>query len=218
VAHFKQAHKAPEHGKELEPPVSQSAQPERIIAIGASTGGTDAIRDILVQFGNTVPGIVVVQHMPPVFTRMFAQRLDSECTIKVKEAEDGDEVLPGRALIAPGGRQMHVRRVGRRYRIALTEGRPVCGHCPSVEVLMLSVAEAAGDKAIGVMLTGMGRDGAGGMKAMRNAGGRTIAQDEESSVVFGMPKEAYDGGGAEGLVPLEKIPAKVLALIGESRR
>lgn len=201
------------------PVVADSGPPTRTrgraIAIGASTGGTEAIRSILRQFPVTVPGVVIVQHMPPGFTSMFARRLNTDCVIDVKEAEDGDAVLPGRALIAPGARHMRVVRNGHAYQTEISDDGLVCGHRPSVEVLMLSVAHAAGRDAVGVMLTGMGRDGAVGMKAMREAGARTLAQDEETSVVFGMPKAAHEAGGAECLVPLDRVPEVIVQYLKE---
>jgi two-component system chemotaxis response regulator CheB len=147
------------------------------------------------------------------FTRMFSERLNSLCVMEVKEAEDGDRVMPGRVLIAPGGNHMRVIRSGGIYKVEVTPGEPVLGHCPSVEVMMNSVAEQVGANAVGVMLTGMGRDGADAMVAMRKAGARTVAQDEATSVVFGMPKEAYERGGAESLAPLDRIAGKVIEML-----
>ncbi|MBF0531125.1 MAG: chemotaxis response regulator protein-glutamate methylesterase, partial [Deltaproteobacteria bacterium] len=179
---------------EKRPPVIQRALAEstdKVITIGASTGGTEAIREVVTRFPATTPGVVIVQHMPPGFTRMFAERMNSLCAMEAKEAEDGDRIRPGLILVAPGGRHMRVLRSGGIYKVSVAAGELVQGHCPSVEVLMLSVAEYVGRNAVGVMLTGMGRDGADGMVAMRKAGARTLAQDEATSVVFGMPKEAY---------------------------
>jgi len=191
--------------------LSVSQTVERIIAIGASTGGTDALAQIAPLFPAHTPGIIVVQHMPAGFTRIFAERLNAISVLDVKEAESGDRVLPGRMLIAPGERHMRLRRGHHGFEVDCRHGAKVSGHCPSVDVLMHSVAQHAGRHAIGIMLTGMGRDGAEGMRAMRDAGARNLAQDERSSVVFGMPKEAYANGGAERLVPLEHIVDTVWA-------
>lgn len=187
---------------------------DKVVAIGASTGGTEAIRQVLTCFPVMFPGVLVVQHMPPGFTEMFAERLNSQCQMSVKEAEHGDKVLPGRILIAPGGdRHMRLKRVGGFYTVTLMEGEKMCGHCPSVEVLMQSVAQDAGKNAVGVMLTGMGADGADGMVAMRKAGARTVGQDEASSVVYGMPKEAFIRGGVEKQAPLAQIGREVIRLV-----
>lgn len=183
---------------------------DKVIAIGASTGGTEALKDVLCRFPGSAPGVVVVQHMPSGFTKMFADRLNSLCQMSAKEAENNDRIMPGRILVAPGGKQLEVYRSGGRYHVRVHPGPLVCGHCPSVEVMMQSVAKHVGPNAVGVMLTGMGADGANGMKAMRDAGARCIAQDEASCVVFGMPKEAYERGGAERLVALGNISATVL--------
>lgn len=178
----------------------------KLIAIGASTGGTEAILTILKSLPKNVPGIVIVQHMPPVFTKMFAQRLDSLLALNVKEAQIGDVVQQGCVLIAPGDYHMKVEKIGRNYEIKCLKGEKVNGHCPSVDVLFNSVAHVAGKDAIGVILTGMGYDGAKGLLAMRRNGARTIGQDEHSSVVYGMPKAAYDLGAVEKQAPLEEIP------------
>jgi two-component system chemotaxis response regulator CheB len=188
---------------------------DKVIAIGASTGGTEAIRRIIRDFPAVMPGIVVVQHMPAGFTRHFAESLNNICAMEVKEAQTGDRVMPGVVLIAPGGRQMNVRRSGGIYLVDCRPGENVCGHCPSVEVLFRSVAKYAGANAIGVMLTGMGRDGAEGMAEMRRVGARTVAQDEATSVVFGMPKAAYEQGGVEYLLPLEIIASKIVGLLAK---
>ncbi len=212
VSHWKQ--KRYTDGTGIQKPVRALAEStDKVIAIGASTGGTEAIREIITRFPITTPGIVIVQHMPPGFTKMFAERMNSQCIMDVKEAEDKDRIMPGRILIAPGAKQMSVKRSGGIYEVIVKSGDLVCGHCPSVEVMMNSVAEHVGSNAVGVMLTGMGRDGANGMLAMRKAGARTIAQDEASCVVFGMPKEAYNIGGAEQLIPLNKIAEKVIDLL-----
>lgn len=178
---------------------------DKVIAIGASTGGTEAIRKILKEFPRTMPGVVVVQHMPPGFTKSFAERLNEECMMEVKEAQTGDRIMIGRVLIAPGDFHMHVIRSGGRYEVVCRQGEKVSGHRPSVDVLMESVANNVGSNSFGILLTGMGADGAKGLKAMRDAGSMTIAQDEESCVVFGMPKVAIELGAAERVVSLSHI-------------
>jgi two-component system chemotaxis response regulator CheB len=186
---------------------------DKVIAIGASTGGTEAIKNVITRFPATTAGVVIVQHMPAGFTKMFAERMNTLCAMEAKEAQDGDRVMQGRILIAPGDFHMTVKRSGGIYQVNCKPGEKVCGHCPSVEVLMNSVAKHVGANAIGVMLTGMGHDGADAMVAMRRAGARTLAQDEKTSIVFGMPKEAYERGGAERLVPLDNIAPAVIDLI-----
>jgi two-component system chemotaxis response regulator CheB len=190
---------------------------DKVIAMGASTGGTTALRQVIGSFPSDMPGTVVVQHMPPTFTRLFAERLDDLSAVEVKEAETGDRILTGRVLIAPGGKHLVVHRSGGNYLVRCREGEEVNGHQPSVDMLFDSVARNVGSNAIGVMLTGMGRDGADAMLAMRQAGARTFAQDEESSVVFGMPKEAYLCGAAEKLVNLSQIAPVLLKTLGEMR-
>ncbi|WP_029915365.1 protein-glutamate methylesterase/protein-glutamine glutaminase [Pelobacter seleniigenes] len=190
---------------------------DKVIAIGASTGGTEAIRRVIENFPASTPGTVIVQHMPGGFTKMFSDRLNQLCPMQVKEAEHGDRVRTGLVLIAPGGRQLEVVRSGGFYEVRLGGEEKVSGHCPSVDVMMHSVAKHVGANAIGAMLTGMGQDGAMGMLAMKEAGARCIAQDEASSVVFGMPKVAYEKGGAERLVPLEKIASSLLSLLMEKK-
>jgi len=175
----------------------------KILAIGASTGGPRAIEDVLSQLPPAGPGTVIVQHMPVQFTAEFAKRLDGLCAMRVSEATDGEEVLSGKALIAPGGRHMLLQRVGATYVVRLKDMPAVNHHRPSVDVMMHSVAKAAGANAVGVILTGMGSDGARGLLAMREAGAHTIAQDEETSIVYGMPKEAAALGGAAEVLPLE---------------
>lgn len=187
-----------------------TASTNRAVIIGASTGGTEAIREVVTRFPVTTPGVVIVQHMPAGFTRLFAERLNELSVMQVKEAQDGDSVIPGRVLVAPGDFQLEVLRSGGTYQVRIRPGEKVNGHCPSVEVLMNSAATALGEHAVGVMLTGMGSDGARGLKAMREAGARTLAQDRESSVVFGMPKVAWELGAAERLVPLGQIADTVL--------
>ena len=186
---------------------------QKIVAIGASTGGTEALREVICGFPTRWPGTIVVQHMPAGFTKMFADRLNNLAQVVVKEAADGDPIIDGRVLIAPGGKQLEVVRAGVGWKVKIFDAPLCCGHRPSVEQMMNSVAKNVGNKAVGAMLTGMGADGANGMKAMRDAGARCIAQDEATCVVFGMPKEAYERGGAERLVPLSKIAATLQSLL-----
>lgn len=187
---------------------------DKVVAIGASTGGTVALRSILTALPPDMPGTVVVQHMPPGFTRMFAEKLDTECQVRVKEAEDGDRVLQGRVLIAPGGLQTTVVRSGGEYQVRVREGDRVNGHAPSVDVLFDSVALGVGANAVGVVLTGMGRDGAAGLLKMRQAGARTLSQDEATSLIYGMPMEAWTRGGSEKQVALERVAGEVLTALG----
>jgi two-component system, chemotaxis family, protein-glutamate methylesterase/glutaminase len=194
----------------LKSPPSLTVTTDTVVAIGASTGGTEALREVLEGMPPDAPGIVIVQHMPEVFTRAFADRLNKTCRIEVKEAETGDRVHAGRALIAPGNRHLLVRRSGARYLADIIDGPPVSRHRPSVDVLFRSVAEAAGPNAIGVILTGMGRDGAAGLLDMHRVGATTIAQDQASCVVFGMPKEAIAAGGVDEVVPLTRITELLL--------
>jgi two-component system chemotaxis response regulator CheB len=184
---------------------------DTIIAIGASTGGTQALQYLLERTPLAAPGIVIVQHMPAKFTRAFAERLDGICQIEVREARNNDTVRPGLALIAPGGFHMLLRRSGARYYAEVKNGPLVCRQRPSVEVLFKSAAKAAGANAIGVILTGMGNDGAKGMKIMRDAGAFTVAEDESTCVVFGMPREAIKAGGACKVVPLDRVMPTVLS-------
>ncbi|CAA9341308.1 MAG: Chemotaxis response regulator protein-glutamate methylesterase CheB [uncultured Lysobacter sp.] len=188
-------------------PTAMAKTTERIIAIGASTGGTQAIEHVLVALPRVCPGIVIVQHMPAQFTASLAQRLNALCRIEVREACDGDRVLPGLALIAPGGRHMQLCRSGAFYKVQVLDGPPVNRHRPSVDVLFRSVARFAGRNATGVILTGMGDDGARGLREMVDAGAETIAQDEATCVVFGMPKEAIRLGAARSVLPLGRISA-----------
>jgi len=181
----------------------------KIFAIGASTGGVQALTHVLTAFPPDAPGTVIVQHMPAQFTTSFAKRLNGECAVNVREAQQGDHVIPGRVLIAPGGLHMLLQRSGANYYVTVKDGPPVCRQKPSVEVLFNSVAKYAAANAVGAILTGMGDDGANGLLNMRQSGAHTIAQDEASSIVFGMPKEAIDRGGAEKIVPLPDI-AKTL--------
>jgi two-component system chemotaxis response regulator CheB len=182
---------------------------DRIVAIGTSTGGTQALEAVLSALPRVTPGIVVVQHMPEKFTTAFAQRLNGRCRIEVKEAQDGDRVLAGRALIAPGGRHMRVRRSGAQYYAEVRDGPLVNRHKPSVDVLFRSVAEHVGKNALGIIMTGMGDDGARGLQAMHEAGAVTVAQDEKTCVVFGMPKEAIGLNCVDKVLPLESIAREV---------
>jgi len=186
----------------------------KVVVIGASTGGTEALREFLQQMPPDAPGIAIVQHMPEVFTGQFAKRLDEICRIEVKEAETNDRLVSGRALIAPGNHHLGVRRSGALYFVDVLDGPPVKLHRPSVEVLFRSAAQAAGKNAVGVIMTGMGDDGADGMLELKQAGAHTIAQDEASCVVFGMPKEAIERGGVDEVLPLERIAAAVLKWTG----
>lgn len=181
------------------------ASADTLIAIGASTGGTEAIIAVLRNLPPQTPGIVIVQHMPPVFTKMYAERIDKICAMSVKEAENGDRVQTGQVLIAPGGFQMRLARDGKGYYVKIGEGDKVNGHCPSVDVLFDSVAEFAKGKALGVILTGMGGDGARGLLAMRKSGSYTIGQDQESCVVYGMPMVAQNIGAVTQQLPLTQI-------------
>lgn len=189
---------------------------EKLIIVGASTGGTEAIKEVLIPLPPDAPGILITQHMPPGFTKSFAQRLDGLCKIRVKEAEDGERVLPGHAYIAPGDFHLLVKKSGANYVTALSGDEPVNRHRPSVEVLFKSAAACAGANAIGIMLTGMGKDGATAMLDMKRAGAYNLAQDEASCVVFGMPKEAIAAGGVDEVLPLDGIADRVLALLRES--
>ncbi len=187
--------------------VAMTTTTDSIIVIGTSTGGTQALEQILAKIPRTCPGIAVVQHMPEKFTAAFAKRLDGLCEVDIKEAESGDRLIPGRVLIAPGGHHLEVQRSGAQYIAKVFRGPSVNRHCPSVDVLFRSAARAAGRNAMGIILTGMGDDGARGLLEMRQAGCRTIAQDEASCVVFGMPKEAINLGAAKEVMSLAQIPA-----------
>lgn len=189
---------------------AMAATTDKVVAIGTSTGGTQALEAVLTRLPATTTGIVVVQHMPEKFTGMFAERLDSLCAMEVREAKDGDRVLPGRVLIAPGGRHMMLKRSGAQYYVEVRDGPVVNRHKPSVDVLFRSVAQVAGCNALGVIMTGMGDDGARGMKEMHDAGAQTVAEDESTCVVFGMPKVAIDMGGVDKIVPLHKIPQEIV--------
>ncbi|TAN66788.1 MAG: chemotaxis response regulator protein-glutamate methylesterase [Methylobacter sp.] len=183
---------------------------DRVIVIGTSTGGTQALEYLFTQLPRSAPPIVVVQHMPEHFTAAFAKRLDGICQVTVKEAEQNDRALPGLVLIAPGGRHMLLQRSGAQYRVDVKDGPLVSRHRPSVDVLFRSTAQSAGANAVGIILTGMGDDGAHGMKEMHDAGALTIAQDETSCVVYGMPKEAVKLGAVDGILPLSAIPQLIM--------
>jgi two-component system chemotaxis response regulator CheB len=213
-ARIRRAAAVADHAKvaqESLPPVRNPlTSSEKLIIIGASTGGTEAIKNFLVQMPSDCPGILITQHMPEGFTRSFAKRLDGLCKISVAEASGGERVLPGHAYIAPGHSHLLLGRSGANYVTQLDTGEPVNRHRPSVDVLFRSAATCAGKNAVGVILTGMGKDGAAGMLEMKNAGAYNFAQDEASCVVFGMPKEAIAAGGTHEVAPLNELPAKVL--------
>ncbi|MCX7816633.1 MAG: chemotaxis response regulator protein-glutamate methylesterase [Syntrophales bacterium] len=196
-----------------EEPTALTRTSNKVIAIGASTGGTEALKVILSKLPHNVPGIVIVQHMPATFTAAFAERLNSICNISVKEAKDNDSVLPGTALVAPGNYHMLLRRSGARYYVEIKDGPLVHHQRPAVDVLFKSTAKYAGPNAVGVILTGMGSDGAEGLKEMKEKGAFTIAQDEETCVVFGMPKEAIKLGCVDKVVPLDRIAAEILKVV-----
>lgn len=193
--------------------VAMTKTTDKVIAIGTSCGGTQAIEHVLSQLPRVCHGIVIVQHMPEKFTAAFAERVDSVCQIEVKEAQHGDRVLPGRALIAPGGKHMLLERSGAQYRVEVRDGPLVNRHCPSVDVLFRSVAKTAGKNAVGIIMTGMGDDGASGLNEMHNTGALTIAQNEETCVVFGMPKEAIKLGGVDKIMSLDEIARKITTMI-----
>jgi two-component system chemotaxis response regulator CheB len=196
----------------IPPPVQGRTSPvtERIVCIGVSTGGTEALREVLEVLPRRTPGILIVQHMPGGFTAAFAKRLNGLSELDIKEAADGDVVQPNHAYIAPGGRHMLLQRTGQRYHIAIKDGPPVSRHRPSADVLFRSAAQHAGHNALGIIMTGMGDDGARGLLEMRKLGAATRAQDEESCVVFGMPKEAIACGAVEKVVPLSQIAREIL--------
>lgn len=183
---------------------------EKIIFIGASTGGTEATKDVLVNLPADCPAVVITQHMPPGFTKSYAARLDGLCKIRVKEAQDGERILPGHGYIAPGGMHLSVERSGANYIARVQDGEPVNRHKPSVEVLFNSAARVVGPNALGIMLTGMGADGAKAMKGMKDAGSYNFVQDEASCVVFGMPREAIAAGAADEVLPLSKIAPRLI--------
>lgn len=187
----------------------------KIIAIGASTGGTDAIHTVISGLPRDMPPIIIVQHMPPVFTKLYAERLNNTCELEVKEAEDGDALRPGRVLIAPGNFQMRLAKRGTGYVVRCTEEEKVSGHCPSVDVLFDSGAAVAGKQSVGVILTGMGRDGANGLLKMKKTGAYTIGQDEKSSVVYGMPMVAYNIGAVDKQLPLDRIADEIIRFLSK---
>ena len=194
--------------------VRRAEPSSRMVVIGASTGGTEAVREIVTRLSERTPGIVVVQHMPVGFTRLFANRLDSEAAMKVKEAADGDRIINGLVLVAPGGRQLRICKAAPGgFQVAISDEGMVNKHAPSIDVAMLSAAETAGSSGIGVVLTGMGDDGAAGLKAMRKAGARCLAQDEATSVVYGMPAEAFKNGAAERQVPIGEMARAITNLL-----
>jgi two-component system chemotaxis response regulator CheB len=213
----------PALGAKLTPPVQDSASTQdyqassmaittdKLVAIGTSTGGTQALEVVLTQLNRTAPGIVVVQHMPEKFTAAFADRLNKICQMEVLEAKNGDRVIPGRALIAPGGKHMQVKRSGAQYHVEVIDGPPVNRHRPSVDVLFRSVAKCAGRNALGIIMTGMGDDGALGLRDMHDAGAETIAQDEKTCVVYGMPKEAVKLGAVDKITPLQNIASLIVS-------
>lgn len=184
-----------------------------VVAIGASTGGTEAIFDVVRKFEKDIPPTVVVQHMPPGFTAMYAERLNNQCRVRVKEAKDGDKLVKGEVLIAPGDLQMRLVKVNGEYQVECKPGEKVSGHCPSVDVLFDSVAQSAADKAIGVILTGMGADGAKGLSSMHRKGAQTIGQDEGTCIVYGMPKVAYQIGAVMYQLPLDEITDKIYNIL-----
>ncbi len=184
-----------------------------VVALGASTGGTEALCDVIMGFRNDIPGTIVTQHMPAGFTKMFADRLNNQCMVKVKEAETGDPISPGLVLIAPGDKHLRLVKNGDRFQVECRAGDRVSGHCPSVDVMFESVAKTAGRRAVAALLTGMGKDGADGLLAIRRMGGHTIGQDEASCVVYGMPKVAYDIGAVEYQMPLGAISNKIYSIL-----
>lgn len=185
----------------------------KVIAIGASTGGTEAIYNLLKNIPKDIPGIIIVQHIPPVFSKMFADRLNLQTHFTVKEAQTGDTIEPGKVLIAPGDKHMKLKKAADKYIVETIQGNKVNGHCPSVDVLFESVAKVASKNAIGVILTGMGHDGAVGLMSMRRAGARTIGQDQKSSVVYGMPKVAFEIGAVEKQVAISNIPSVICDML-----
>ena len=210
IAHVRPA-QASHHGDQMPQPLSATMLcREGVIAIGASAGGTQAIAEILSRLPSRMPGIAIVQHMPPRFTASFAERLNNQCRLEVREAKNGDQLKSGTVLIAPGGRHMELMRAGGGYAVRVYEDEPVNRHCPSVDVLFDSTARIAGGNALGIILTGMGSDGARGLRAMKTAGAYTIAQDEKSSVVFGMPEQAIRQGAVCEIASLERIAERMV--------
>ena len=192
------------------PPLSRSVLDSTIIGLGASTGGTEATLAVLEKLPANIPGIVITQHMPEGFTEMYAQRLNRICSMEVREAKNGDEIHPGLALIAPGGKQMEVVRSGRSYMVQVHPGAKVSGHCPSVDVLFSSIAKNVLINKVGIIMTGMGRDGADGLLSMRQSGAFTIGQDKESCVVYGMPMVAYNIGAVCTQASCDNIPSVLM--------
>lgn len=203
----------PKTTSEINTTTNQKLNTSKVIAIGASTGGTEAIYNLLSHLPNNCPGIAIVQHIPPVFSKMFAQRLNNSTNFIVKEAQTGDFLEQGKILIAPGDKHMRIRKSGNRYKVECFQGDKLNGHCPSVDVLFESLAKECGSNAIGVILTGMGYDGAKGLLSMRKSGARTIGQDEKSSVVYGMPKVAYNIGAVEKQVSLDNLPQMLFSML-----
>jgi two-component system chemotaxis response regulator CheB len=195
----------PQHNLANQSSLAMAATTDRLVAIGTSTGGIQALEVVLTHLSQICPGIVIVQHMPEKFTAAFSTRLNELCAIEVKEAATGDRIIPGRALIAPGGKHMLIKRSGAQYLVEIINGPPVNRHCPSVDVLFRSVAKWAGKNALGIIMTGMGNDGASGLKEMLTAGAQTVGQDEQTCVVYGMPKEALKLGAVQQELPLQKI-------------
>lgn len=210
-----QRHQPPRASKPMRSPLMTS---EKLLILGASTGGPQAIRHVLEQLPPNSPAMLIAQHMPETFTRSFAQRLDQHCRVRVKEAEDGERIIPGHVYIAPGNHHLKLARSGANYVAMLNAGAAVNRHRPSVDVLFYSAAECAGRNAVGILLTGMGKDGADGLLAMRRAGADTLAQDEATSLVFGMPREAIARDAATEVLPLEEIAPRMMALAEASGR
>jgi two-component system chemotaxis response regulator CheB len=210
IKFFRPAARTRESGKAALRSKAMLKTTNKVVAIGASTGGTEAVKEILVRLPADMPPILIVQHMPEYFTKSFAERLNGLCKLNVKEAEDGELLAPGKVLIAPGNRHMVLKRSGASYYVEIKTGPLVYHQRPSVEVMFMSVARYAGPNAIGIILTGMGKDGAEGLLEMKNAGAFTIAQDERSCVVYGMPKEAVSIGAVTKILPLEKIPQAII--------
>lgn len=217
IASMAKVNKAPAKSPIAHKKLTADASDNLIIAIGASTGGTEAILEVIKMLPPTTPGIVIVQHMPPIFTKMYAQRLDKNCQMHVKEAEDGDRITKGQIIIAAGEHHLRLQQDRQGYFIRSAKGEKVSGHCPSVDVLFDSVAEIAGPRAIGVILTGMGADGAKGLLKMRQAGAYTIGQDKESCVVYGMPMVAFNIGGVSKQLPLQQISNEIISYLNQQK-
>jgi two-component system, chemotaxis family, protein-glutamate methylesterase/glutaminase len=208
VGHYKHTNNKQENIEKVQGNINN-----KIIALGASTGGTEATLDLLKNLPKSTPGMVIVQHMPPVFTKMYAERLNNNCLLEVKEAKTGDIILPGRVLIAPGDKHMKVMKKGTLYMVECFEGPKVSGHCPSVDVLFHSVAQQVGSNALGIILTGMGKDGAKGLLNMKSNGAKTIGQDKESCVVYGMSKIAYEMGAVDTEAPIDEMPSLIFSIL-----